>query len=320
MRKLTYEYVRDYFKEQGCEMLDEEYINNKTRIKYKCNCGDVSRIRFTDFKEGRRCKKCGNNKNSESQKLSYDYVSQFFTNRGCELLEHNYINNLVKMRYRCSCGNISTIRFSEFHAGAKRRKCSGCEKYTYEYMKKFFSDRNCELLETSYKDVFEKMRFKCSCGNVSQIRFISFKRGCKCVECGAKKRSGKSHYKWIENRKAMKENAQFRQRCRSMLRMVLNKIGQKKKNKTSMLLGYSIDSLQNHIHNHSNWKNIKNKKYHIDHIFPIKAFLDYSIKDIKLINCFENLQPLEAVKNLRKSDQYDMGEFEIWLKKKEVKF
>ena len=54
----------------------------------------------------------------------------------------------------------------------------------------------------------------------------------------------------------------------------------------------------------------------MDHIFPIQAFVDYGIKDIKLINCLENLQPLNGKENCSKGDKYDVEKFEKWLESK----
>lgn len=50
--------------------------------------------------------------------------------------------------------------------------------------------------------------------------------------------------------------------------------------------------LQEHIKNHPNYENLKDVKWHIDHIFPITAFAKYNIRDISLINYLENLRPL----------------------------
>ena len=34
---LTYDYICNKFKERNCELLEPEYINSSTKIKYKCN-------------------------------------------------------------------------------------------------------------------------------------------------------------------------------------------------------------------------------------------------------------------------------------------
>ncbi len=39
-RKLTYEYVNNYFKSQGCTLLSKKYTNAYTKIRYICLCGD----------------------------------------------------------------------------------------------------------------------------------------------------------------------------------------------------------------------------------------------------------------------------------------
>ncbi len=56
--KFSYEYVKNYFEENGCELLSKEYINNLTKLKYICICGEKSEITLQNFKTGQRCKKC----------------------------------------------------------------------------------------------------------------------------------------------------------------------------------------------------------------------------------------------------------------------
>jgi len=260
-RKLTYEYVKEFFKKQGCELLENEYVDSKTKMKYRCNCENVSRITFNRFQQGCRCMECGNKIKSEKQKHTYDYVKQYFEDRGCDLLEQEYINRYTSMRYRCICGNISEIFFDSFQQ----------------------------------------------------------KQKINCRKCEIKNRSGETHYRWINDRKVVDENEKLRQRCYKMLKKSLKKIGEKKNDKTEYLLGYTVKELQEYVRNHPNWNNVKDKLWHLDHIFPIKAFVDYGIKDVKLINSLDNLQPLLEQDNLTKSYKYDRRKFEEWLAKKEIK-
>jgi hypothetical protein len=48
----------------------------------------------------------------------------------------------------------------------------------------------------------------------------------------------------------------------------------------------------------------------------LKAFIDYDIKDVKLANCLENLQPLKAFDNLSKNCTYKKRDFENWVRSK----
>jgi len=180
--KLTLKYVKQYFKDQGCELL-EEYINDKTKIKYKCNCGDINEIIFSKFKGGQRCWKCRNKKIGNKKRFSYKYVYNYFKNNNCELLEEQYMNGSTKMRYKCKCGNASKIRFDNFRKGERCLKCGGSEKYTYKYVYDYFKSQGCSLLDNIYINGKTPIKYRCVCGNVSKMRFSHFKKGHRCRLC-----------------------------------------------------------------------------------------------------------------------------------------
>lgn len=120
--KFTYEDVYNYFTEQKCELLETEYINSSTKMKYKCICKNISFIFFSKFKQGQRCKKCNG-----KETYTYEYVTNFFQKQDCKLLETEYINNITNMNYICKCGNINNIKFSQFK---NDKKCQNCLKNT----------------------------------------------------------------------------------------------------------------------------------------------------------------------------------------------
>jgi len=197
MRKLTYKQVKRIFEDGGCELLGE-YINCDIKVKYRCSCGNISKILLHNFRTGQRCKECNKNKHS------YKYVKKFFEDNGFELLEKEYTNNYIKMRYKYSCGDISKTIFNSFKRGHRCQKCghkrqSNLKKLTYEEVKKTFEDNGCELLETEYIDSKTKMKYRCSCGNISKIRFGDFKRGYRCRKCSIEKVFGKNHYNYNPN-------------------------------------------------------------------------------------------------------------------------
>ncbi len=117
--------VKEYFKSKDCELLEEKYINTITKMKYRCSCGNISYITFNNFKNGNKCILCSRKRIGEKQKLLYREVYNYFKSQKCELLENEYINNHTKMKYRCSCGNISYTIWSNFKKG---KRCSKCGK------------------------------------------------------------------------------------------------------------------------------------------------------------------------------------------------
>jgi hypothetical protein len=92
------------------------------------------------------------------------------------------------MRYICNCGNISKICFSSFQNGHRCKRCSGCEKYTIEFVKQYFKDHGCKLLEDEYINNSTLMRYICECGDENKITFSKFLMGRRCRECAKEKR------------------------------------------------------------------------------------------------------------------------------------
>jgi hypothetical protein len=185
--KLTIEYVKKYFKEQGCKLLETKYINNKTNMNYKCICGNNSKICWSNFKNGHRCVKC-----SGKEKHDYAYIKNYFEYQGCELISKEYINTDSKLKYKCFCGNISYMTFTNFQQGYRCKKCAGLEQFTYDFVKNFFKEKNCELLETKYINTKTLMKYICICKNIHEMTFSCFKRGHRCNDCGNDKKEKSS--------------------------------------------------------------------------------------------------------------------------------
>ncbi len=124
-KKFTFKDVQKYFKDQGCKLLETEYINCKTKMRYECKCGNPDcKISFDNFKKGTRCKECGIKKMADKRKLTFDFVYNYFEDHDCLLLETEYISSSTLMKYECECHNISEICFDNFKQGKRCKKCS----------------------------------------------------------------------------------------------------------------------------------------------------------------------------------------------------
>jgi hypothetical protein len=257
-------------------------------------------------------------------RLTFDYVKNFFEKHGCVLLETEYKNARTKIKYKCSCGNISEIVFDSFRRGNRcrqcgQKRCADKQRYTQEEIAIIFEKKGCKLLG-KYKSALKPVEYVCSCGKKSIILLNNFKLGNRCKTCGIAKRSGEHHYEWRKDRETKHRDDLFRQRCYKLVRMVLNVTGRVKNKHTAELLGYDYKQLQNHITKHPNYDSVKDSKWHIDHIFPIKAFVDHNITDLALINCLENLRPISQFENSSKNAKYCHLEFHKWLKIKGITY
>jgi predicted transcriptional regulator len=308
-------------------------------MKYKCKCGNVADISIHYFKMGRRCRKC-----CGSEKLNLDFVKKKFEEAGCELLADEYENCMALMPYKCNCGNISKVRWNDFKDGVR---CGECRvermvetrdenKSHWAYTGKYRPPENkvelvCEVCNKTFK--FQASRKK-------TFRFCSIKCRAKWQETHttpptltpemkkkisetAKARGshkGENNANWNPNREEARYNKIFSKRIRILVQNLFHLMNRKKTDFTNKILGYSFKQLRDHIVNHPNCENVKDKKWHLDHIFPIKAFFDYKVYDVKIINCLDNLQSLLAEENRYKHAKYDRQEFENWLISKNCQF
>ena len=97
-RKHDFEYVKDVFRKEGCELLaTTEYVNSNTLMAYICKCGRHSTIRLTDFQRGRRCVGCYKGKRGHGRRLTLEYAQEVFRKGGCTLLADVYVNAVTKM-------------------------------------------------------------------------------------------------------------------------------------------------------------------------------------------------------------------------------
>jgi hypothetical protein len=258
------------------------------------------------------------------RKLTYTEVSKLFREAGCELLSENYesVNNPID--YRCICGNTSKIKVSKFKLGQRCISCGKVKsasqrKFDPKWVREYFDKQSCKLM-SEYCGIDGTLNYICSCGREAVTTFHNFKAGHRCQQCAIESRSGDKNTRWNPNREEIKLRDIMRKRCYRLVRYMSETIGFIKTDRTSRLLGYTSYELRKHLESNPNWSIVKNGEWHLDHIFPIKAFMDYGITDIKIINCLENLQPLAGTVNLQKHAIYSSIDFEAWLKSKGVYF
>ena len=132
-----------------------------------------------------------------TRRNDYATVCKVFADKGCVLLSLEYINSQTQLSFRCHCGRESTITLSNFK---RRGRCYYCGKeaaaqkqsLTYEYVKKYFADRSCELLSLTYVNSKQVLEFKCSCGKSAQANFNKFQQGqIFCKDCSRQNKIAK---------------------------------------------------------------------------------------------------------------------------------
>lgn len=200
MKKYTIEDVRLFVVNNSNSFLLEgnDYKDNKSKLKLKCECGEIFETSFSKFKSRnkRKCNTCSRKQTPQLQALTYEEVKGFIeltSGSGCKLLSPNYNNAHEKLNILCKCGNVYETKFNHFKSSNKRQ-CGECgrelqaeqRRLQHNNIKKFIevdSGSGCKLLSKTYKNAKSKIRLQCSCGN-EFITLFSLFRDFDKRECG----------------------------------------------------------------------------------------------------------------------------------------
>lgn len=73
MSRRSFKEVKHIFKDGGCKLLSKEgdYEGSTTRLRYRCNCGNISYTLLSSFIKGSRCRECGEKKRQKTNLEKY---------------------------------------------------------------------------------------------------------------------------------------------------------------------------------------------------------------------------------------------------------
>lgn len=198
-KKITFNEINNFIKQNGCILItkENEYQNTKTKLNIQCRCGNHFEASYEKFKHRnkRYCNKCSAKQKGENRAFTYNDVKKYIEeNSQCKLLSNKYINKRTKIKLKCKCGNDFWTTFDSFKYKNKRQ-CNKCgtsrmgKAHTYNEFKDYVEKNSqCILLSKSYINDRTPLKFKCKCGNVfwTQPRSFKFQNKRHCDECGKK--------------------------------------------------------------------------------------------------------------------------------------
>ena len=207
MSKLVWvdEKIIEYIEEKGYKFIrfinekDGKIYNKKgNERKIEIWCGNPNHkpydVKFANFKNGQRCRKCADEENSIKFSLDYEYVKNYIESFGFELLSKEYINYDEEIKILCPNHGIYKTTFHLFKIA--KYKCPKCanehrgeyNKLTYEYIKNYIELFNYKLLTTEYINAKQQLSVQCFCGHKPyNVSFDRFQRGDRCPYCNQSK-------------------------------------------------------------------------------------------------------------------------------------
>lgn len=154
MKRLTYEFVKQSFENEGYVLLSTEYINAHSYLEFICLNKHKHKIIWNAWQRGIRCGYCDNRYN-----ITFDIIKSSFEQEGYQLLSTEYKGSHEHLEYICPNGHKHRIDWANWYTG---KRCPGClskgwskpEKEIFEYIEKIYKGKiitNCKSIIRNIK-------------------------------------------------------------------------------------------------------------------------------------------------------------------------
>lgn len=174
--KLTYIEIFNIVKNDGNELLTNEYINMKTKMEFKCKCGEVFITNYDSYKNKnkKQCNECGKSILRKSNTSSIEEVKNYIESKGCKLVS-NYINAKAKLKLICNCGEEFEKSFNKFKQGqTKCRHCTNRKEWNNESISELLKSEGNELISKEELTSSSEILVKCKCNNEYTTTFRNY--------------------------------------------------------------------------------------------------------------------------------------------------
>ncbi len=120
-KRLSTEYVRDFFKNIGYTLLTEIYKNARQTLEVSCENGHINKVTFSRLGyKNQKCHVCV----SEASKFTIEYVRHVFENEGYKLISDSYEGAGQKLEVACPNGHLWFTTLNKFKDS--ERRCPEC--------------------------------------------------------------------------------------------------------------------------------------------------------------------------------------------------
>ena len=157
IQKPKWEDIEQLFEERGYILLSKQYINAKTKLEYICPNHQefgVQYITYNNLKQGYGCKYCGTERMADSRRLSFDEAKAIFEQHDMILLEQDYKNTHIPLKYICKHHEEFGIQYMSL-SNAYKQHCPHCNKNKGEdKISRYLLENNIQFTpQKSYDDL-----------------------------------------------------------------------------------------------------------------------------------------------------------------------
>ncbi|EWG12024.1 zinc-ribbon domain-containing protein [Cytobacillus firmus] len=167
MAKLTILDMKKMAAEKGGFCLSEEYINNLTKLTWKCSEGHIWDTIPKHIRKGAWCPICARKKENRKSygKVTIDDMRIIAEEKQGSCLSKEYSNKSTKLKFQCINGHIFESRPAEILRRNWCAYCAGKYKNNIVKMQEVAQKFGGKCLSSKYINVFTKLRWQCANGH-----------------------------------------------------------------------------------------------------------------------------------------------------------
>jgi hypothetical protein len=169
---------------RGGECLSDKYINDRTKLKWRCQHGHIWETQPRAITHGHWCPICRNNK----RKLNINDMRNLADKYNGKCLSNEYIDSMTKLKWMCENGHIWEAIPSSVKSGHWCIICAGKNKHTIKDMQNLSKKYDGECLSKEYINAITKLEWKCKDEHIFKARPNDVQNGHWCPICSRKKK------------------------------------------------------------------------------------------------------------------------------------
>ena len=125
-RRYSIDYIRNFIESENCELISNKYINSKTKLDVKFECGHYGKISFDCFRKGVRCPLCISERISLGVRIPIEEVIVRLKQKNLIIVEFPDGYKTGKSLVTCLCdkGHLTTKRLDYFYTTDGCNDCS----------------------------------------------------------------------------------------------------------------------------------------------------------------------------------------------------
>jgi hypothetical protein len=104
-QRITFENVKSIAKERGGRCLSKRYVNNLTKLRFRCERGHEWETIGNHVKRGSWCPRCFRIRKGLASRLTIEDMRDLARKKGGKCLSKEYENQTTKLKWRCSEGH-----------------------------------------------------------------------------------------------------------------------------------------------------------------------------------------------------------------------